>query len=218
VFRRGFLSAVDSTYRPYSVRVPGHFDPGRRYPLMVYLHGSGQDDRGVLERLPDYGGEMIIVAPNGRGTSNCYTTGNSQEDIAEALKDAVMNYPVDTGRIILAGFSMGGYGVYRTFYEHPSSYCLLAVFSGSPGLGNRWIGEDQPDFNADRYLAPFAGRRIFIYHGTADLNLPADETVKFVEKLDKAGAVVTFVTEAKGHESPGEATVERFREWIKINL
>lgn len=214
ILRRGFLSAVDTTYRPYSIKVPDVISPGNKYPLMVYLHGSGQDDRNILEQLPDYGPDMIILAPNGRGTSNCYTAGHAQEDIEEALRDAIRNYPVDTTKIILAGFSMGGYGVYRTFWEHPSRYKALAVFSGSPDLGRRWIGPEQPDFLEDRYLGPFAGKEIFIFHGTEDLNIPIGTTRSLAGKLEQTGARVTFIEETKGHESPGEGTISRFKIWL----
>jgi predicted esterase len=218
VMRRGFLSDVDSTYRPYSIKIPGKPEAGKKYPLLVYLHGSGQDDRNILDRLPGYSREMIILAPNGRGTSNCYTAGHAQEDIEEAIRDVIRNYPVDTTRIILAGFSMGGYGVYRTFWEHPERYRALAVFSGSPDLGRKWIGEEQPDFLEEQYLKPFTGKQVFIFHGSEDLNIPVGTTRTLAEKLRRTGADVTFVEEAKGHESPGDATILKFRDWLKVVL
>ena len=214
ILRRGFLSAIDSTYRPYTIKVPTEIEPDKKYSLMVYLHGSGQDDRNILEQLPDYRTDMIILAPNGRGTSNCYTADYAQEDIEEAVQDAIRNYPVDTSKIILAGFSMGGYGVYRTFWEHPSRYKALAVFSGSPDLGRRWIGPDQPDFLEERYLAPFSGKDIFIFHGTEDLNIPIGTTRSLAGKLEQTGARVTFIEEAKGHESPGPGTIVKFKLWL----
>lgn len=217
-FRRGFLSAVDSTYRPYSIKVPDSLVAGKRYPMMVFLHGSGQDDRNIIGQLPGYGMDMFILAPNGRGTSNCYTTGHAQEDIDEAVRDAALNYPIDTARIILAGFSMGGYGVYRTFYEHPSRYRCLAVFSGSPNLASKWFGPGHPDFLDEKYLSTFRGVNIFIFHGTDDMNVPAAATRDLVGKLRNAGAVVTYVEEKKGHESPGEGTLSKFREWLGENL
>ncbi|HTX88316.1 MAG TPA: hypothetical protein VMC08_04950 [Bacteroidales bacterium] len=215
IFRRAFLSAVDTTYRPYTVSVPQDPDPGRRYPLMVFLHGSGQDDREILEFLPDYGIPMIQLAPNGRGTSNCYVTDHAQEDIEEAIEDVIRNYPVDTTRIILAGFSMGGYGVYRTCYEHPRRYRALAVFSGGPDIAVRWIGPDQMNFLDDRNLTPFSGKQLFIFHGTQDFNIPIDETRMLVEKLRTHGAAVTYIEEPVGHESPNQETLGKFREWLK---
>lgn len=214
IFRRGFFSTVDSTYRPYSIKVPDNYDPAKRYPLLVYLHGSGQDDRGMLESLPEFSLNCIQIAPNGRGTSNCYTTDHAQEDIEEAIRDVIRNYRVDTTKIILAGFSMGGYGVYRTFYEHPSRYRALAVFSGSPDVATRWIGHDQPDFLKEEYLKPFTGIPVFIFHGSNDFNLPVTDTRLVVDKLKKAGSDVTFVEEPIGHERMGSGSVEKFNQWL----
>ena len=215
VFRRAFLSAVDSTYRPYSIKVPKGLQAGKKYPLIVFLHGSGQDDRdlsGTGLRTLDTG--YLVIAPNGRGTSNFYTADHAQEDIEEAVEDAIRNYPVDTSRIVLTGFSMGGYGVYRTFFEHPSRYRALAVFSGPPRILWESSAKGQPDFLEDRYLIPFKGMPMFVFHGSLDRNVQVESTRITVEKLKKLGADVTYVEEKLGHEAPGPAAQEKFALWL----
>jgi hypothetical protein len=42
--------------------------------------------------------------------SNAYPIDHAQEDIADVCR----HYPIDQSNIVLARFSMGGYGVYRT--------------------------------------------------------------------------------------------------------
>lgn len=216
IFRRGFFSTIDSTFRPYTVRIPQTLQPGKRYPMVVYLHGSGQDDHCLTDDDSKiWGDEVILIAPNGRGTSNFYTADHAQEDIEEAVNDAIRNYPIDTFRILLAGFSMGGYGVYRTFWEHPSRYRALVVLSGSPVI--LWASQaaGQPDFLDDQYLVPFAQIKIFIFHGTLDRNIPIEHTRVAAEKLRKRGAFITFIEEPVGHEIPSAATRDKLREWVK---
>jgi predicted esterase len=221
-FRRAFRSRVDGTLQPYGIRVPAGFDRGRRYPLIVYLHGSGSDETDLESRtsLSPPGRGCIEICPRARGTSNAYTTEGAQEDIAEAIEDVMANYPIDSSRVVLTGFSMGGYGVYRTFFETPKKFGALAVFSGHPDIGNRYTGrEDQPAFLEERYLLPFNGVPIFIFHGRQDRNCPYELTEELVTKLRKAGAKVEFRTEANaGHQMPGAETTAAYHAWLGTML
>lgn len=216
--RRAYRSKIDNTLQPYSVKIPKSIAPGKKYPLLVFLHGSGMDDRQVLtEKEADPLINFIEFAPFGRGTSNAFSTDHAQDDIREAIDDVIAHYPVDTDRIILAGFSMGGYGVYRTFYENPKIFRALAVFSGHPDLANKCgIPGKHPNFLDERYLKPFEGVQIFIFHGGHDKNCPVDLTKKLVEMLKKAGAQVEFyLEEGKGHEMPGEEIYRSYLRWLK---
>jgi predicted esterase len=218
-FRRAFRSKIDGTLQPYAVRVPAGYDPGagRRYPLIVYLHGSASDETNLAG--VDYLGEgtFIEMAPRGRGPSNAYARDHAQEDIEEAIAATIESYPIDEKRIVLSGFSMGGYGVYRTFYEHPDRYRALAVFSGAPNLANEYFpGGDYPDFLDDRNLARFKGIPVFIFHGLEDRNCPFAVTKELAAKLEKAGAKVDLVTEpGAGHQRPGPGSLKRYHEWLE---
>jgi predicted esterase len=217
-FRRAFLSKVDGTLQPYAVRIPAGYDPraAKKYPLIVYLHGSASDETNLtgVDYLSE--GDAIELAPRGRGPSNAYTRDHAQEDIEEAIAAVVQSYPIDEKRIILTGFSMGGYGVYRTFFEHPERYKALAVFSGNPSIGNEYFpGEGHPDFLADRNLAKFKGMSLFIFHGREDRNCPFAVTQELAKKLGRIGADVELVTEeGAGHQRPGPEALRRYHEWL----
>ena len=217
-FRRAFRSKVDGTLQPYAVRVPAGYDPraGKKYPLIVSLHGSASDETNLAGFDYLSQGDCIEIAPRGRGPSNAYTRDHAQEDIEEAIEAAIASYPIDPTRIVLTGFSMGGYGVYRTFYEHPERYKALAVFSGAPNLGNEYFeGERHPDFTDERFLARFKGMPLFVFHGLQDRNCPFAVTQEVVDKLGKAGAKVELVTEeGAGHQRPGPETLKRYHEWL----
>ncbi len=216
VVRRAFRSRLDGTLQPYTVRVPRDHDPARRRPLIVFLHGSGSDESsipraGVLSR-----GDAYELCPRARGTSHAYVTPEAQTDIGEAMADVARNYPVDPDRIVLAGFSMGGYGVYRTFWQTPAPFRGLAVFAGHPDLGNRWTGStEHPNFLDPATLAAFAGAPIFVFHGRRDRNTPFELTERLVDALRHAGARVEFVTEDDaGHELPTPARLAGYHRWL----
>ncbi|MGD0755174.1 MAG: prolyl oligopeptidase family serine peptidase [Bacteroidales bacterium] len=218
IFRRAFLSKIDSTLQPYTIKIPDNFDRNKKYPLFVMLHGSGSDDQNMLnDKLTE--NNFIEIAPFGRGTSNCFTTDGAEIDVKEAIDDVVKNYPVDTSRIVIAGFSMGGYGAYRIFYEYPRLFKGVVVFSGHPSLASKWIGEGFPDFLESKYLLPFRNIPVFIYHSKNDMNCPYDLTLQLVAKLKTAGAEVEFLTASdSGHGLIDKENIQLYYNWLKENI
>ncbi|MCX6162840.1 MAG: prolyl oligopeptidase family serine peptidase [Ignavibacteriae bacterium] len=215
--RKAYQSKTDNSLQPYVVYLPENFDKNKKYPLLVFLHGSASDEtniRGFLSLIPK---DFIAVGPFGRGKSNAFSRDYAQEDIAEVISAVSEDYSIDTTRILLTGFSMGGYGVYRTFYETPSRYKALAVFSGAPNIGKKYApGNLAPDFTDENNLNSFQGIPIFIFHGEKDLNVSLPATVDFVAKLKKTGAQVEFQVEpGKGHERPGADIIDIYMKWVE---
>lgn len=216
IFRRAFRSKIDNTLQPYSIKVPKDFDRKKAYPLFVMLHGSGSNDQEMLGGVQLTENNFIEIAPYGRGTSNCFTADSAQVDVKEAISDAIRNYPIDTAKIIIAGFSMGGYGAYRIFYEYPQLFKGVAVFSGHPNLATQWLGEGYPDFLDLKYLKPFKNIPVFIYHSRNDLNCPFDLTEKLVVRLKEAGAKVEFVTtQDTGHGLIDKDNLSTYYAWLR---
>ena len=211
--RRAFRSGIDSTLQPYSVKIPEGYDGHQKWPLVVFLHGSGDDDREV--RVTSFPEKFIVLAPNGRGTSNCFQTEASQTDIAEAIADVCRNYSVDTTRIVLTGFSMGGYGVYRTFWQTPDKFCALVVMSGHPNLAQKWGFNPAPNFLEKRYQSPFRSIPLFIAHGRDDMNCKFSLTQQLVTELKQAGADVTFVEQEGGHRMLSEENRAKLFQWLR---
>ena len=215
-FRRAFRSHRDGTLQPYALRVPRGAAGGAKRPVLLWLHGSGSDEHALFS-APDYsGGVTVDVAPRGRGATHAWATPEALADVDEALDDALAVTGADRERVVLAGFSMGGYGVYRKFLDAPGRYRALAVFSGHPDLANRWAGtKDHPNVLDPAVAARFRGLRLFVFHGAKDRNTPFELTEQAVAALRAAGAEVELaVEEGAGHEAPSGATLERFRAWL----
>jgi len=215
--RKAYRSELDSTLQAYMIWIPEDFNPELTYPLFVYLHGSASTEitlRGARRMIPE---GFIALAPRGRGTSNCYTYDHAQEDIAEAMAGVISDYPIDTTDVILGGFSMGGYGVYRTFYETPGKFKALAIFSGHPNIANTWYpGNEYPDFTDPKMLKLFKDVPMFVFHGVGDRNAPYRITEEVVTKLRNLGCQVEFHPESdKGHEEASDETYEAYYGWVK---
>jgi dipeptidyl aminopeptidase/acylaminoacyl peptidase len=219
--RRAFRSALDNTLQPYTVKIPMDYNPERKYPAIVFLHGSDRDDRAVAKFNGIFPEEFIVIAPNGRNPLSYYTLYNAQEDITEAIADAIKNYNIDENNLILSGFSMGGYGVYRTLFETPDKYKAAAVFSGLPDPYESIKKRDKhPDFNDEKNLTKFAGKNIFIFHGKKDRNCPFEITDALVGKLEKAGVAVKYeVDENIGHNPPkNEKIIASYFRWLRSQV
>ena len=213
-YRRAFKSKYDNTYQPYSIKLPNNYDPNKKYPLLVFLHGSGSDEQGLL-KSPRSGGNFIEIAPLARDIYRAYASDDSQKDIIEAIDDVSKYFAVDIKNIIIGGFSMGGYGALRMYYEHPELYKGIAVFAGHPNLASEWLGEEHPNFLEEKYLTSFSNTPVFIYHGRKDASLNVDLIEKMSKKLTKAGAIVTIsIVEENGHEYPDENTNNLYFEWL----
>ncbi|MFC5044758.1 alpha/beta hydrolase-fold protein [Aquimarina hainanensis] len=213
-YRRAFKSKYDQSYQPYSIKLPENYDPAKKYPLLVFLHGSGRDEQGLLKKARS-NGKFIEIAPLARDLYNAYAYEESQRDIVEAIEAVTSSFSVDRSRMIIGGFSMGGYGALRAFYEHPELYKGVAVFAGHPNLANEWLDEEHPNFLEDKYLTPFIGVPLFIYHGKKDAGLDVRLIEEMSDKLKKIGGKVTCsIVADKGHEYPDTFTNTKYFNWL----
>lgn len=213
VYRRAFISEIDFELRPYTIYIPEEYQSEKEYPLLIYLHGSGEDDTSLF-RAEFIKKGFIVLAPNGRGTSNWYTIPESQTDINEAISDTMKNFNINTSRIILTGFSMGGYGVYRTFYENPQLYHSIAIISGNPEPPS-FFGDKGISFLEDEMIDIFNDIPIFIYHGKMDMNCPFELTSEFVARISEINTNVTFISDDKaGHGSMSAENRALYYQWL----
>lgn len=214
-YRRGFLSKIDGTYQPYTIKLPQDYNASKTYPLLVFLHGSGQDEQKLLNK-ERANGEFIELAPLGRDLFKAYSFDDSQKDIVEAINDVKKYFSVDEKRIVIGGFSMGGYGALRAFYSNPLLYQGVAIFAGHPDLANQWdIEGTHPNFLDPISTHSFKDIPVFIYHGTKDEAIGFHWAQQLKESLKKAGASVTYsFVENRGHIYQDENTHNLYKNWL----
>jgi S-formylglutathione hydrolase FrmB len=156
--------------RDLYVYVPPGYDPAKKYPMGIFLHGAGQDERFFLKSLAQkfddaiVSGELppfIVVAPDGSmlgrpsyfrlATFFANTDAGRYEDyLMEDVWDFVMtNFSVRPERDahILMGASMGGSAAFTQAIKHKHKVKVALGFM--PALNLRWV-----DCHG-RYEAPF---------------------------------------------------------------
>lgn len=206
----GFLSRTvpveDTDYR-YQVYVPPDWTPEKKWPVLLFLHGSvarGDDNQaqtniglGPVIRRDPARFPLIAVFPQARKGASWLQPGT--EKMALAVLDAAMaEFHGDPARIYLTGQSLGGYGAWALAVRHPGKFAALVPICG--GI-RRFVQDDS--LPGDRYEA--AARRIgktpvWIFHGENDRTVPVGAARRMHEVLQAQGGEVRY-TEYKrmGH-------------------
>jgi len=136
-----FVSSVDDTAQPYALYLPRALDPGKKYPLVIGLHGPDSDHRLNLRRLFGLGslmGELdssryfprfrdvdfIVASPLARGTMGFQ--GIAETDVYDLLAELERRFPIDEDRVFLTGLSIGGGGALWLGLTRPDVWAALA--------------------------------------------------------------------------------------------
>jgi poly(3-hydroxybutyrate) depolymerase len=240
VMRRAYRSPVDGHLSEFAVYLPPDFDPSRRYPLIVALHGlNGQpvemimwlfghddpkrdgywEDRHPVRDLPPL--EAIVVAPDGHRNAGYRDLG--EDDVMRVVDWAVATYPIDPGRVTVTGPSMGGIGTAACALHHPD---VFAAAEPLCGYHSYFVRGDV----AGRTLRPWerflAERRsnvfwaenghdvpLYIVHGTRDL--PVENSGVLIDRYEELHYSVKHEHPDLGH-NVWQTTYEDLKgaEWL----
>lgn len=123
-------SRTDGSVQPYSIRLPLGFDPGRRYPLVIQLHGLNFHEvlSGARVRYRGMAGpqwiepDLPVIYAQCFGRPSAFYRGMGEEDVLEVLADVEQRFPVDRDRAYVMGHSMGGSGSYTVGLHYPDLF------------------------------------------------------------------------------------------------
>ena len=178
-------SSKDGTMQPIAAYVPNSYVPGRKAPLIVFLHGRLQSESSLIagkyvEDLAEETG-TIVVAPYGRGY---YDFGGSESDVYDALAAATQAFSIDPRKRYLAGYSMGGFSVYAVAPIHPDRWSAVMSIAGA------LLGSRSNEVTAMLPRTPF-----YILTGAKDQNIPTQYPTTTAVFLRSAGIPVTFYSD-----------------------
>lgn len=150
---------------------PLNFDPSKRYPLVVSVHGgpssgvvpSWPTRRSYQSALPAAGYFLLFPNPRGSyGEGESFTRANVKDfgygdfrDIMAGVNQAIQSLPIDPNRLGITGWSYGGY---MTMWAVTQTHRFRAAVAGA-GLSD-WLsyyGENQ----IDKWMTPFFGATVY---------------------------------------------------------
>jgi predicted peptidase len=211
----------------YLLYLPCDYDTNRKWPLLVFLHGSG--DRGEdLEALRRDGGLPRIVEaavtcrcdPREQQTSESCNAhhlirnrliivspqcpkdvGWQPEHVIGLIEHIRQRFSVDRDRVYLTGYSMGGFGTWQTACHNPDRFAAIAPLAG---------GGDESQ--AERLV----NMPIWAFHGMKDKSVPFESSEKIVEAVKKCGGHVEFTAYPDEGHGICDVTYQnpRLYEWL----
>ncbi len=152
--------------------LPRHYDPAKKYPLVVMVHGGPSS--AVLPRWPGAGFgaaplsamDYFVLEPNPRGSygeGEAFTQANRKDfgygdlrDILAGVDAVEKKYPaVDNSRLGLTGWSYGGF---MTMFGVTQTDRFHAAVAGA-GIANwqSYYGEN----SIDQWMLPFFGASVY---------------------------------------------------------
>jgi poly(3-hydroxybutyrate) depolymerase len=185
------------------LEVPGDYDPSRRWPLRVSLHGGvgrtppGPNDPPArpLTNRAGISGELVL---HPRAWSGLEWWNAAQVENIERLVDRIKrDYNVDESRIYVTGISDGGTGVYFLAMRAATPWAACLPLNGHPlVLANPDSGTDGILFSSNLANCP-----LHVVNGGRDPLYPAASVAPLVAMFRRGGIPVDFqVYPDAGHD------------------
>lgn len=175
----------------YLLYLPKNYDKQESWPLLLFLHGSGErgDDLGLVKKhgppkLIAEGKDFpfIVVSPQCRQDRRWEPI-----ELVALLDEIIKKYKVDEDRIYVTGLSMGGFGTWRLATYAPERIAAIAPICG--GGEKYWVKQ-------------FAHLPVWVFHGAKDKVVPLERSQLMIDELKKNGGnpKLTIYPEAE-HDS-----------------
>lgn len=163
----------------YVIYVPQKFDPVKRPPVLMFLHGSGErGNNGIDQIMVGLGPALWKIRGNFSFIAifpQCETGGNWKADGPDAqramaiLQTIEKEFDTDRDRVYLTGLSMGGAGSWSLAEKYPDRFAAIVPMCG------RGRTED---------AKTLANARLPIWNFCGDKD--GEETVKFNRAMHEA--------------------------------
>lgn len=182
---------------PYRLYVPLGYDKNRKYPLLVWLHGT--DGRGTdnLKQLTKQNQlathfwirkdvqlsfPVLLFVPQCPVGQNWADPELNQPGLylqmtREALVKIQLQYSIDPDRIYAGGQSMGGLGIWSLLQKYPGLWAGAIVISAYDNFTD---------------IPAIAQVPVWVFQGDADESVPVTMVRDMVRQLQKANGNVRY--------------------------
>jgi predicted peptidase len=203
----------------YRLMKPEDYDSGRKYPLVVFLHGSGERGTDNLAQLKN-GVRELLGSPEARAKYPCFAmvpqsppsdawsrrgypdgVSDVSRRVLEVIQALEKEFSVDPQRLYIGGLSMGGFGTWDLISRYPGLFAAAFPICGGGVPDRAPLMKDIP---------------IWAFQGGADPAVPPQMSRDMVEALQKAGGKPKYTEfPGVGHNSWTSAFSEPdFLPWL----
>lgn len=188
-----FVKGVSKQGLNYQIWGDPKLDGEGRYPIVIWLHGSGQSGDDNESQLG--GAPKVLTTEGNQAVRPCFLLApqcpsadigwkNEVADRLLALIAELTNHlPIDENRIYLTGSSMGGFGTFGIAAKYPQVFAACVPLCGGGDIKNAGILKNVP---------------FWVFHGDKDDMVPVERSRAIVDAVKKAGGEKIRYTELEG--------------------
>jgi poly(3-hydroxybutyrate) depolymerase len=177
----GFLNrtiTLNGVSYKYQVYLPENWNPHEKWPIILFLHGSGErgsdgmDEtqvglpnaiRSHPERWP-----FVVVMPQDPYYHHYWTDPDIMAMAVGAFDAEVQEFNGDPQREYLTGLSLGGYGTWEIAKNYPDKFAAIAPVSGGVFWSYRPGRWKQQDDLPREYARAIGKTPVWMFHGLLD--------------------------------------------------
>ena len=219
--RLAYIDEIDNTPQFCRSYLPLQYDPLKKWPLVVYLHGYNQDNPVYVnwwsaDKRHDPSSDkhdVIFIEPHGRG--NTQYLGIGDRDVLKCIEMAKQKFNVDDDQVYLMGSSMGGFGTWNVATRHPELFAAIAPIYGG---GDYHVNISQENIkkmssweifvndksSSTSQLESLVNMPILVLHGDQDQSVNVNLSRYLVRMLQRWDYNVRYIeVPGKGHEELG---------------
>ncbi|WP_351232386.1 alpha/beta hydrolase [Streptomyces sp. NPDC002133] len=188
-------STAPAADRPHAWR------PGASGPPLLLLHGTGDNEHGLLPLGEDLAPGAPLLSPRGtvlegtmprffrrlrEGVFDEADLRERADELAEFIRTAGGSYGLEPGSLVAVGFSNGANMAAAMLLLHPELLAGAVLIAAMPPL-------------AEPPAADITGRRVLVSSGLQDPLAPPEQARSLVGQLSERGADVQLLTHDGGH-------------------
>ncbi len=184
---------------PYRYLIPAGYDAAKSYPLIVFLHGSGERGNDNVAQLNNRAsGALQLVSAENQAAYPCFMLApqasagagdgddgwnlDSLGQVMRVIEKMQKQYSIDRNRIYVTGVSMGGAATWAIVVQYPTVFAAAVPMSG---------------WGAGSY-ARIVGLPLWAFHAVDDDQVPVILTDKAVDAVRALGGKVLYTRYASG--------------------
>lgn len=209
----------------YRLIKPVDYQPGKKYPLILFLHGAGE--RGSDNTVTLVHAAKDLANPARRAKYPAYVVipqcpkdkkwsevdwakesselpekpSDSMQSLKELLDEMIENAGVDRNRVYITGLSMGGYGTWDAIARYPDFFAAAAPICG---------GGDP------KTVERFKRLPIWCFHGAKDPVVKVIRSREMVDALQAVGSKIKYTEYPEAQHDSWTATYANpeFYDWL----
>ena len=194
-------------------------DTGKRYPLILALHGHGSNEKDLIGLSPHLQENLFWVSGRGlhtlnEGSYDWYQLPPNPSKIAATLKalntfieELIVTYPIDPNKIYILGFSQGSMISLSYVMAFPDRIAGVIAQSGAI----------PSDIGLKINAAGLKDKPIIITHGLEDAAMPISRGRETRDILVGFGADVAYKEFQMGH-TINEESLAAVKAWLNREL